>query len=161
MLVRVGIIWALYVWLCPVFPWLVAPAATWISSRGLWGRGSLMGQTNSSQCEYLHPEIEKIKSYLTMTGRLGARREATVKYSYAGRELKCMSFSIHSPMCVCLCILYIPPLYFYFVNVPAWKFWHQEGQGNTQVQPFSSLCFDAPSYKNKHLLFSFICPGVS
>lgn len=45
-----------------------------------------MGQTNSSQCEYLHPEIEKIKSYLTMTGRLYAQREATVKYSYAARK---------------------------------------------------------------------------
>lgn len=88
-LVRGGIIWALYVRLCPVLPWLAAPAATWISSRGLWGRGSLMGQTNSSQCEYLHPEIEKIKSYLTMTGRLYTRREATVKYSYAARKAVC------------------------------------------------------------------------
>lgn len=88
-LVMGGIIWALYVWLCPALSWLAAPAATWISSRGLWGRGSLMGQTNSSQCEYLHPEIEKIKSYLTMTGRLHAQREATVKYSYAARKAVC------------------------------------------------------------------------
>lgn len=88
-LVKGGIIWALYVQLCPVLSWLAAAAATWISSRGLWGRGSLMGQTNSSQCEYLHPEIEKIKSYLTMTGRLYARREATVKYSYAARKAVC------------------------------------------------------------------------
>jgi len=48
-----------------------------------------MRQTNSSQCEYLHPEIEKIKSYLTMTGRLYAEREATVKYSYAARKAVC------------------------------------------------------------------------
>lgn len=31
----------------------------------------------------MHPEIEKIKSYLTMTGRL-VLQEATVKYSYPG-----------------------------------------------------------------------------
>lgn len=63
-------------------------------------RASLIWATNSGQCEYLRPEIEKIKSYLTMTGSL-VQQEATVKYSYAGRFL---FFCVLCLACVCMLI---------------------------------------------------------
>lgn len=92
---RECIIWPMYGRLYLILFWPSAPVATWISCRGLWDSGSLMGQTNSSQCEYLHHKIEKIKFYLAMTGALGEQLLLNI-HMLATRLCKCV--------CVWMCV---------------------------------------------------------